>query len=723
MKNIKSTKKLLAVIAAALLLVAAPAIAVEITSAKSFVNAYDFFSDKYDKLAGQEHVFQTAEFGQIYHYFLGGVHNGTFNFWASLGKDDKGADKWSNRRGYEVNVKSGNHIFLLGGTWSPELQAAIGHINDMAKEYGVTAVYNFDPHLDGRAESGIDIFAAPGRESDYGTTEEFTTKVYYRQRGDALATALLTYNDGVDPAGRVSADELKIPSIIIWNKDNAGAPVVAQYTWDSAVAADEATFKTGLRAAFDKIATGEPKKAANVVNVAPSDYSLENLNARFRDFFKNSRIPLLTVDGQPIMVDGVAQQGRNLTLFTEADRWTPLEIVTYEELLGALASPGNHAFVFAGQWCPNTYANLRDIHDYAIEYNVGKVYFFDPELDATFNNSITAIRNSDRTFISGLYIDLMQNVLTNVGPHGIPTQYDDAYENYLLSENARRAEKGQALLTEEEKLQIRLTNAGNSGDGYSIYEKQPGSTDKGHAPVENAKWVARLGQPALALYNKDHRDTAGKPAPVISLFQQMWFSGGNLSAPGTFGYAASRQGRVVEFQEYVYRDGRQPDTLHNLGIYDAMKNQPIPKTSVVEYSANGKTGGADSRGVNTPVTSRAYWQGLNEVFNAFGVTVLEDLIAQAEGASADNYSIEEYATLKAALEAAKTVVDDIKAADAAAKAADLAKVNAPVSASRSDVSKARLTIVEQVGSFTNRSAEIKAACGTLETALAKARGF
>jgi hypothetical protein len=715
--NMKNITKYAAGYAIVFLLIVAPVI----PASAGFVKAYDLFADKYAALAGQKHVFQTAEFGQIYHYFLGGVHNGTAGFWAMLGKDKNGTEQWRGKRGYEVNVKPGNHIFLLGGTWSPELQAAIGHVNDVAKEYGVSAIYNFDPHLDGRANSGVDILADPGKESDYATTEEYNTKVCYRQRGDALATALLSHSDGIDPDGRLSADALSIPSLIIWNKDNPETPSVAYYKWDAAGAADEAAFKSGLRAAFDKISLGEPKKAVNVVSVSQSDYFIENENARFKDFFKNSRIPLLTLDGQPIMADGVAQQAKHLKLFTEADLTTPLEVVTYEELRGALATPGNHAFVFAGQWCPNTYANLRDIHDFAVEYNLEKVYFFDPELDATFNNSITAVRNSDRTFISGLYMELLRDVLTNVGPHGIPTQFDDAFENYVLSENMRRAEKGQAALTDEEKLKIRLTNAGDSGDGYSIYEKLPGTTDKGHAPVENAKWVSRLQQPTLFLFNKDHKDAAGNPAPVIGLFQQMWFSGGNLSAPGTFGYAASRQGRVVEFQEYVYRNGKQPDTIHNLGLYDPLNNQSVPKTSVPELSANGKAGGGDKRGVNAPVTMRVYWQGFYEVFNTFGAAALEGLIAQAEKEDAGKFAAKDYKALQSALASAKTTVSAVKAADAEARAADLAKVKAPVSASLSDASKTRLTAAEQIGSFKNQSAEIKAAYALLEKALAKSR--
>ena len=458
-----------------------------------------------------------------------------------------------------------------------------------------------------------------------------------------------------------------------------------------------------------------------MVSVTPSEYFIENENARFGQFFANSRIPLLTVDGQPIMADGAARQAKDLTLFTETDTFTPLEVVTYEELRGVLASPGNHAFVFAGQWCPNTFANLRDIHNYAIQYNLGKVYFFDPELDSTFNNSITAVRNSDRTFVSGLYLELMADVLVNVGPDGIPTQFDEAWENYIVSENMRRTEKGQPPLTDAEKLQIRLTNAGNSGDGYSIYEKKPGSTDRGYAPAENAKWVSRLQQPTLVLYNKDHKDADGRPAPVIGMFEQMWFSGGNMAEPVTFGSAGSQRGRVVEFQEYIFRGGTQPDPLHNLGVYDITNNRSIPKTSIIEYSATGKAGGADTRGVNTPVTLRTYWRGLNETLNAFSVTVLESLIAEAENAGADRYTVEDYAALRTALEAAKTAASSTRTADAAVKAADLAKVGAPVSASLSDVSKTRLTAAEQVGSFENRSAEIKAAYAALETALEKRR--
>ncbi|MFP3155263.1 LPXTG cell wall anchor domain-containing protein [Lachnospiraceae bacterium ZAX-1] len=716
MGNLKNIKKQMACICTAIVLISPLAIpksfavaAADVPNMQSLVNTYDFFRDKYSNLSGKEHVFQTAEFAQIYHYFLGGVHNGTGSFWATLTKNDDGTEKWSGKRGYEVNIKSGNHIFLLGGTWSAELQESIGYINDVAKEYEIPAIYNFDPHLDGKAESGIDLFADPGQESDYGTLAEFNAKTYFRQRGDALATALLSYNDGMEEASRLSADQLSTPSIIIWNKDNAFTPLVAQYTWDAATAADEETFKTGLRAAFDTIATD--KKANDIVHITPSEYFIENENARFLDSYGASTTPLLTVEGEPIMVNGITQQGKDTTLFTAADTYTPLEVVTYEELRGLLSSSGNYAFVFAGQWCPNTYANLRDIHDYALLYNLDKVYFFDPELDGTMNNSITAIRNSDRSYTSGLYIELLGDVLTNIGPDGIPTQFDEAYQNYILSEDMRRAASGQPALTDEEKLQIRLTNAGDSGDGYSIYQKVPGNTDKGYAPIENAKWVPRLQQPAMLMFNKDHKDANGNPAPVISMFEQMWFSGGNLAAPNTFGGVAAKQGRIVEFQEYIYRDDVQPDTLHGLGLYDITDNQSIPKTSIAAYSATGEAGGADIRGINTPITMRSYWYGLNETFNALGVSVLYELIEEAKGSESSD------AALQTALDAAKRTVSNVQAADDAARATDLAKVNAPVSESLSDISLVRLTAPELVGSFTNQSSKITTAYAALATAL------
>ena len=170
-------------IAFAMLVFAIPSSAAP-SVAPSFGDTYDFFSAKYQKLAGQSHVFQTAEFAEVYHYFLGGRYN-------------KGTDDFTTgERSYNVNVKDGNHIFLFGGAWSPEMQAAIGYINDVAKEYGITAIYNFDPHLDGAgADSVIDIFADPGaapaEDASDADKELYNTHKAFSLRGDALAKRLV----------------------------------------------------------------------------------------------------------------------------------------------------------------------------------------------------------------------------------------------------------------------------------------------------------------------------------------------------------------------------------------------------------------------------------------------------------------------------------------------------------------------------------------------------
>lgn len=45
----------------------------------------------------------------------------------------------------------GTYAVLVGGAWSQETQADIGFINQVAKQYGVDTIYNFDTKLDGQS--------------------------------------------------------------------------------------------------------------------------------------------------------------------------------------------------------------------------------------------------------------------------------------------------------------------------------------------------------------------------------------------------------------------------------------------------------------------------------------------------------------------------------------------------------------------------------------------
>ena len=737
------------------------------TPSQSLTDTYDFFADKYPQLSGKSSVFQSVEFSEIYNYFLGGKYTGTQSYYSNTRNSGSGK--------YRVDVKSGNHIFLIGGTWNPELQAAIGSINDVAKEYGIPAIYNFDPHLDGKANSSIDIFAPVGAQKPGETYEEYSYRNYYRQRGDALAKALYHWDGVTDPTygdlnGDVggntwSADDIATPSIVIWNKDGANHnPVVAELTWMLAQAKDEATFKATLRDLFNTISVNG--KAKDVVNVSQTAYFLENEQKRYKAQYSGSNIPLLSVDGQPLYLDaqgnvtktdtGTPYASSSLNLFTAADTYTPIEVVTYEELRGILASKGNYAVVFSGLWCPNGMSALRNIHDWAVKYNVQKVYYFDVELDSTFNNSVTSIRNSDRTLISGLYIDLFQDNFTNIGlGKEFQTRFDEAYLNYIASENQRRAEAGQPLLTDAEKQLLRTTNAGNSGDGLSIYEKQPGygnytpydpdttdsvavgrdanTSSNGTKPVANARVASRFQTPTLILYNKDHKNAQGQPAPVISKFEELWNSGANLAVPGTFGYDAAAKGRIFEQQEYWFSgkdtptvsgvltfNGTSPDTLHSSGgyNYNTSNNAPTPHTSHDAYKISSSND-FDKRLEYTPIVSRTYWPGLNEVLNTFGVSVLDDLVAKASALKADNYTAASYTALTSAIDAAEKASRDVKNSDAAAKAKDDAKLNAPKGWTQltQTATVARLTSTQQVGSYEELSGPIKAAYTQLETAL------
>ena len=43
-------------------------------------------------------------------------------------------------------------------------------------------------------------------------------------------------------------------------------------------------------------------------------------------------------------------------------------------------SEGNYAIIIGGLWCPNCHSTLRAVYDEAVKFNIGKIYYFEPEV-------------------------------------------------------------------------------------------------------------------------------------------------------------------------------------------------------------------------------------------------------------------------------------------------------------------------------------------------------
>lgn len=438
------TKKILSLFLAASLLVlpvhaakadpAAQAEAVLSSLPEGQVSHYNYFNNVYEHLNDENHVFKTATYEDIVHLF----------------------------------ESEGNYAVLVGGAWSEQTQAEIGFINEVAKEYGVSTVYNFDTRLDGDSLNIAD------------SSNKFAYKYV-----DLVSKYLKNLNlyDKNDPEHNVSyvtkdgqtvtANKIESPFLFIYNKNNVDAngnkaPVVA-YLNESKSWSD---FQTG--GALDTAKVSAYKAQVGKVLGAVGTYNVIDESAYIKAAFN------LNYEGE--------NEGKP-TIFTEADGDLVFEHVTYHQLKLILASQGNYAILFGGSWCPNTQAIIKYINEYAKKHNIDKVYFFDTKLDAgvtvaesgnnsgtkgsanPHNNNELQIRTTNHAYAK-LYVDLVETYLTN-----IKTENNTAAKPSVIS-----------------------------------YVDANGNTITGD----------RLQVPYLFTYNKDNKDADGNSAPILGHVELMY---------------------------------------------------------------------------------------------------------------------------------------------------------------------------------------------------------
>ncbi|MBP3966483.1 S-layer homology domain-containing protein [Paenibacillus lignilyticus] len=347
----------------------------------SAISHYDYFSDVYPNLKDANHVFRTATYEDIAHLF---ESEGTF-------------------------------AVLFGGASVASTQANIGFINQVAKEYNISTIYNFDTKLD-----GVSLDLADSTNQFAGVYTDLVNK--YLTAKDASGTAV-----GTSPAADVKDQTL----LFIYDKDNKdGAnsqPIVASLK-SSNTSADFLT--DGVEDAAKVTAYKDQVKA-----VFGAAQSFDTINPNdFIELAFNKNVKFNSTNGRDI--------------FDGTDGNVVLEHVTYHELTKLLASQGNYAILFGGSWCPNTQAAIKFINEYAKKYNVDKVYMWDPRLDAgvdvTQTDSPTfdshdidrlMVRDTKHPY-ANLYVDLVKTYLTNIKTQYVKgttdVRYTDANNNEII---------------------------------------------------------------------------------------------------------------------------------------------------------------------------------------------------------------------------------------------------------------------------------------------------
>ncbi len=342
----------------------------------------------------------------------------------------------------------GTYMILFGGSWCGNTQAVIAQINDVAKEYGVEAIYNFDFKLDGASMHIRD-------------TKNPYANLYVDLVQKYLPNIVTLYDKNVNGVSYVKADgttalanKLQVPFLFLYNKNSVGAdgkpaPIMASFEKMLTWAKDFQTngvddpakieaYKKEIRPLFDIVATKTllGKKTAKLDTFTDFEYFSTAFNAK-------AKTTILDAKDEP---------------------WV-MQTVSYFELTKILESPGNFVFMFGGPWCGNTQAVVKLVNEYAKKYNISKIYTWDTKLDS----NVLQTRDTKNAYAK-MYVDLVRKYFP-----GIETVY-------ALDKNNVSYTDASGAVIAANKLQV----------------------------------------PYVFVYNKDRKDAAGNPDPILGQIELMY---------------------------------------------------------------------------------------------------------------------------------------------------------------------------------------------------------
>ncbi|WP_141505359.1 S-layer homology domain-containing protein [Paenibacillus luteus] len=487
MKKAKKSQRWIALLLAAVL--AFPAFGAVSASAadNSEVSAtkLDYFGSRYQSLAGKDHVFETLTYYEL-DYLLRNATDG-----ASAAPDD-------------------NYVILFGGSWQPETQAAISYINDVAKEYGVTSIKNFDTKLDG-PDGWVDITKAnaqptyeilPGgtvANAAATVTDQQKRTDFSRRYVDLGARYLTNLNDvtsgnlgkvsvtytGDNSPGTQEVNVVDSPFLFIYNKNNKDAdgkptPIIASLEGISSAGSLAAlqngsgaeSYKTALRSVFDKISPAGTKNAKYKVLTNQS-----YISGSYNEFRSAPTGGSTTVT--PV-------------IFNNEDPKIVLDSVTLDELKYMLSTEGTYVFLIGCAWCGDTQGIVKYVNQVANEYGVEKVYNFDAKLDGGIGSAPAYATNPRPAWgdPGGNFLHTRDNSQA-ITP--IYTNLVNTYLQNISSEN---------------------TKAGNN---IIYYQNADAKTNK------TPTIASRVQAPFVFVYDNRNKDANGNPAPILGHVEIMGY--------------------------------------------------------------------------------------------------------------------------------------------------------------------------------------------------------
>lgn len=183
------------------------------------------FSGFYGETALAEDVSASKELDKDYYY-----ENFTY-----LGDKDCVFDSVTYEELAVLLQQEGNFLILFGGVWCPNTTPVIGYINEVAKEYGVDTIYNFDFRLDAtksashiRETNGTSLssHAAAAYNYMYGEliTKYLTNADDYSEYKIGTKDSLIYTNA---QGQETEVPKIQVPFLFLYNKSNVAAPIVS----------------------------------------------------------------------------------------------------------------------------------------------------------------------------------------------------------------------------------------------------------------------------------------------------------------------------------------------------------------------------------------------------------------------------------------------------------------------------------------------------------------
>jgi hypothetical protein len=382
---------------------------------------------------------------------------------------------------YLLRDKSGNFAFVIGDPNDANTQATIGYINQVAKQYGISKIYNFTPKIDGgkwNLWNWNDLASVTGGAGLTYWKNEGPTSTTGGNPGSYFSTHTDDYlNKDTNPEFVRTDGVINGPYLFVYNKDRQVD--VGGTATDDHIVSSLSDRKTATD--LDTPAEVDAYKAEvlSVLDDVPAANYATNTAFQFWKDEANRR-------HNSTYADASIYGGDILTDEDNTDGWR-VQPITYPEWIALLKKDGDIPFLFGGTWCHNTRAIVKDVNKDAQKYGVKKVYNFDYSLFSSSNGGT----NYDHSRSSGTGITTGTGVDTRLL---YPSQvYGQTVNTYLTNAVAEYGKVGQA---------------GTPPNNPNYYYPDGDITK----PIENA---VRIQVGHFLTYNKNHVDSLGNPAPVV----------------------------------------------------------------------------------------------------------------------------------------------------------------------------------------------------------------